>query len=127
VIGVLLAINNTTQYPLHQLKPVIAAVESRPAFTPELLALCLWAADYYQSPPGEALHTALPALLRQGEVAQVRGETLYRLSTHGKGLPDGALKRAPKQAALLAVLQEREFLSRADLDVLAIARTHLKT
>lgn len=127
VIGVLLAINNTTQYPLHQLKPVIASVESRPAFTPELLALCLWAADYYQSPPGEALHTALPALLRQGEVAQVRGETLYRLSTHGKGLPDGALKRAPKQAALLAALQEREFLSRADLDVLAIARTHLKT
>lgn len=127
VIGVLLAINNTTQYPLHQLKPVIAPVESQPAFTPELLALCLWAADYYQSPPGEALHTALPALLRQGEVAQVRGETLYRLSTHGKGLPDGALKRAPKQAALLAALQEREFLSRADVDALAIARVHLKT
>lgn len=127
VIGVLLAIKDSTQYPLHQLKSVIAPVELYPAFTPELLALCLWAADYYQSPPGEALHTALPALLRQGEVAQVGGETLYRLSTHGKGLPEGALKRAPKQAALLSALQEREFLSRADLDVLAIARTHLKT
>lgn len=127
VIGVLLAINDSSQYPVHQLKPVIAAVELQPAFTPELLELCLWAADYYQSPPGEALHTALPALLRQGETARIRGETCYRLSTHGKGLPAGALKRAPKQAALLAALQERDYLTRADIDALAIARAHLKT
>jgi primosomal protein N' (replication factor Y) len=127
LVGVLLGIKDSSAFSAEQLKAVIAPVEMQPAFTPELLALCLWAADYYQCPPGEALHTALPALLRQGELAQLRSETVYRLSTHGKGLPEGALKRAPKQAALLAVLQTRECLSRADLDLLEIARTHLKT
>lgn len=127
LIGVLLGTKHTSTFSTDQLKAVIAPVETKPAFTPELLELGLWAADYYQCPPGEALHTALPALLRQGELAQLRGEAVYRLTTHGKGLPEGALKRAPKQAALLAALQAREYVSRADLDLLEIARTHLKT
>jgi primosomal protein N' (replication factor Y) len=126
VVGVLLAITSATHLLPHQIKPAIAAIEQRPAFTPELLELCLWAADYYQCPVGDAMHTALPALLRQGELAQLRDETFYRLTTHGKGLPEGALKRAPKQAALLAALQEHD-LTKADLETLAIARTHLKS
>src|SRR5690606_31854096 len=66
LVGVLLAVKNHTQASADQLKPVLGRVEEQPAFTAELLELCLWAADYYQSPVGEALHTALPALLRQG-------------------------------------------------------------
>lgn len=127
MVGVLLGTKHTSAFSTDLLKAVIAPVEARPAFTPELLELGLWAADYYQCPPGEALHTALPALLRQGEMAQLRSEAVYRLTTHGKGLPEGALKRAPKQAALLATLQTREYISRADLDLLEIARIHLKT
>lgn len=125
VVAVLIAKVSSSSLTPQQLKPVIAAIDSCPALAPELLSLCLWAAEYYQCPPGEALHTALPALLRQGEAAQLRQELLFRLTVHGKGLPAGALKRSPKQAALLAVLQEREYLRRADLDALEFSRAQL--
>src|SRR5690606_22994923 len=50
----------------------------------------------------------------------------YRLTTAGKGLPEGALKRAPKQAALLAALQQQSHLTKEELDELNIPRTVLK-
>lgn len=126
LVGVLLAVSQPLQTSAVTLRPALALVEHTPAFTGELLELCLWAADYYQCPPGEALHTALPALLRQGGLAQERKELAYRLTAEGKGLPEGALKRAPKQAALLAALQTRDSLGRSDLELLDIARTALK-
>lgn len=126
LVGVLLAVHYLHDAPETNLRAVLGLVEPTPAFTPELLELCLWAADYYQSPPGDALHTALPALLRQGELAQLRGEPCVRLTTAGMGLPEGALKRAPKQAALLAVLQQQTILRRSELDHLAIPRSALK-
>lgn len=126
LVGVLLAVKNHTQASADQLKPVLGRVEEQPAFTAELLELCLWAADYYHSPVGEALHTALPALLRQGEVAVLSGEQGYRLTQEGKGLPQGALKRAAKQARLLELLQEREWISRSELEALGLNPTHAR-
>ena len=40
-------------------------VGGEPAFDEEMIALCRWAADYYQAPLGEVLRAALP----QGEQA----------------------------------------------------------
>src|SRR5690606_6752253 len=51
----------------------------------------------------------------------------YRLTTEGKGLPAGALKRAPKQAALVEVLQQRHYLAHSELKVLGITPAHAKT
>lgn len=127
LIGVLIRVKTKSQQDSAKLRPAIAVIDSRPALDSELLDLCLWAADYYQCASGEALQTALPALLRQGEPAQMRGEPVFRLTTEGKGLPEGALKRSPKQAALLAALQTRQQLSRGDLDLLDIPRTIAKT
>ena len=126
LIGVLIRVKTESLQESAKLRPAIAVVDSRPALDSELLDLCLWAADYYQCAPGEALQTALPVLLRQGEPAQVRGEPVFRLTTEGKGLPEGALKRSPKQAALLSALQTRQQLSRGDLDLLDIPRTIAK-
>ncbi len=127
LIGVLLRVKTETVQEPAKLRAALAIIDPRPALDNELLDLCLWAADYYQCAPGEALQTALPALLRQGEPAQLRGEPVFRLTTEGKGLPEGALKRSPKQAALLAALQTRHQLSRADLDLLDIPRSIAKT
>ena len=126
LVGILLSVNQQPAASNVQLRHAIKMVDTAPAFTPELLDLCLWAADYYQCPRGEALHTALPVLLRQGQPAQLRTEIAYRLTTAGKGLPEGALKRAPKQAALLAALQQQSRLSKEELDGLNIPRTVLK-
>src|SRR5690606_28221399 len=101
-------------------RPALAIPDIQPVLDQELLDLCLWAADYYQCAAGEALQTALPVLLRQGEPAQLRGVAVFALTTEGKGLPEGALKRAPKQAALLSALQARPYITREQLDELAI-------
>jgi primosomal protein N' (replication factor Y) len=127
LVGVLICIKNELTLDINKLKSALTVIDARPALDRELLNLCLWAADYYQCPPGEALQAALPVLLRQGEPAQLRGEPVFRLTTEGKGLPEGALKRSPKQAALLAALQNRSQLTRSDLDQLTIPRNIAKT
>jgi primosomal protein N' (replication factor Y) len=123
LIGVLLRVKTSSDQPPHKLRPALAIADTQPALDQELLDLCLWAADYYQCAAGEALLAALPVLLRQGELAQLRGEAVFTLTTEGKGLPEGGLKRAPKQAALLAALQAQTHITREQLDQLEIPRT----
>ena len=127
LVGILLAVKSQSEFTPDKLKPALGILDEQPVLDEELLELILWAADYYQSAPGEALHTALPVLLREGEAAERRGTCVIKLTTEGKGLPVGALKRAPKQAALLVALQTREHLDRSDLEVLGIPRTIVKT
>ena len=126
LVGILLSIKNQSEFALEKLKPALAILDDQPSIDAELLELILWAADYYQCAPGEALHTALPVLLREGEAAERRGERVIRLTTEGKGLPEGALRRAPKQAALLNALQTRGQLNKPDLEALGIPRTIVK-
>lgn len=127
LIGVLLSVKTSSSQPSHKLRAAMGIIDQEPALDQELLDLCCWAADYYQYATGEALQAALPVLLRQGEPAQLRGEQVFQLTTEGKGLPEGGLKRSPKQAALLAALQTRHQLSRRDLEQLEIPRTIAKT
>ncbi len=127
LIGVLMAVKSVSSYQPEKLRPAITVVDQQPAFCTELLELCSWAADYYQSPLGEVLQAALPVLLRQGEPARMRGEPAFMLTTEGKGLPEGALKRSPKQAALIAELQKFPYLLRQDLEQLEIPRSIAKT
>ncbi|ROQ21362.1 replication restart DNA helicase PriA [Marinimicrobium koreense] len=127
LIGLILRVKSESSLPLQNLRPAEALLDTKPLLPDDLWRLCLWAADYYQHPIGDALHTALPVLLRQGEPDREKGEPYWQLTTEGKGLPEGALKRAPRQAELLAALQQRGALNRADLAALGIARSHVKT
>ena len=63
LIGVLLSIKAVTLQEPSKLRTALAIIDPRPALDSELLDLCRWAADYYQCALGEALQTALPALL----------------------------------------------------------------
>lgn len=126
LVGILVEVNTHTSMEPKQLREILEVLDSEPAMPEELIRLCLWAADYYQCPPGEALHTALPVLLRQGEPAQISTEPVWQLTPEGKGLPQGALARAPRQASLLAALQAQPTLSRADLALLDIPRAAVK-
>jgi primosomal protein N' (replication factor Y) len=107
-VGILLGISGTTAVPDKKLKTAKKILDAQPLLPPSLLDLILWAADYYQYPVGDALLSVLPTLLREGENARTRSETWWRLTTHGKGLPIDALKRSPKQAALLKRLQKAD-------------------
>ncbi len=109
--AILVEVLHETTIPPKQLKAAQACLDPSPALPADILHLCAWAAQYYQCPPGEVYSTALPALLRQGEQATLTGEPYYRLSTEGKGLPETGLKRAPKQAEVLALLRAHKQLS----------------
>lgn len=126
LVGVLLGISNHSQLSASRLKPISKMLDDEPCLPAEVLALCRWAATYYQHPVGEALATALPSLLRQGETAAFPTEQVWELTTEGKGLPLDGLRRAPKQAALLRALLERERLSRRAIQQLEIGGDAIK-
>jgi primosomal protein N' (replication factor Y) (superfamily II helicase) len=127
MVGLLLEIKSSSDIPQEKLRPATEWLGSQEALNEEQLSLCLWAAEYYHYPIGEAISTALPGLLRQGQWQKAQTEPRYRLTTEGKGLPQGALKRARKQAVLLEALQQHNNLSRAEIDALEINQTIIKT
>jgi primosomal protein N' (replication factor Y) len=83
-----------------KIKPIRAVLdEEEPAFTPEIIDLCRWAAEYYIAPLGEMLRIALPANM----ASRGRREAVYA--------GDDAMLEA-----------WRERLLPADLDVVAELR-----
>lgn len=126
LVGILLAVAIDSDVPTAQLKPVIAILDQTATLTPQLLALGLWAASYYQHPVGDALANAIPTLLRKGGDLINTREKRWRLTTEGKGLPNGALKRAKKQAVALQQLQNNLSRSQSDFEQLGVNGTVLK-
>ena len=70
----------TTRPPVGvKLVPVSDVLDGEhPALSQELVELCLWVADYYEAPPGEALKAALPA------GSGVGARTVYALTEAGR-------------------------------------------
>ena len=98
-----------------QLRHALNIVDPEPLISPSLLDLCTWAAGYYKYPLGEIMAAALPTALRQGKHHQPGTITRWRLSVAGKGLPEGALPRAPRQAEMIALLQRETSVDAATL------------
>lgn len=126
LVGILLGLSQHSDLPTDQLKPAYRFLEKEACLPAEILSLCQWAASYYQCPIGDALTTALPAPLRQGERAHLQGEPHWQLTTEGKGLPETALTRAPKQALLLQNLQTHQCLNRLAIEALDISTAVIK-
>jgi len=105
VVGIVLGGSGSSEVAPEKLRAVEAVLDAEPLLPPELLELLNWASAYYQHPIGEVYATALPVALRQGQPAQPRGLRRYRLTEAGRAADPGQLKRAPRQAALLAHLQ----------------------
>jgi primosomal protein N' (replication factor Y) len=74
-------------------------LDDEPALSVELVELCLWIADYYEAPPGEALRAALPA--GSGVVARL----VIALTEAGRAVADGQGAALPaRQRVVLAQL-----------------------
>jgi primosomal protein N' (replication factor Y) len=104
VCAVLLEVAENSDLAADKLRSATAILDQQPLISKSLLALCLWAASYYKHSPGQILAAALPTRLRQGKALPAAGEPCWQLTTIGKGLPEGALRRAPRQAELLSLL-----------------------
>ena len=94
-----------------KLRAAQSVLDVEPLISGDVLKLCFWAADYYAHPPGEVLAAALTAQLRKGGVWRPASDSVWQLTLQGRGLPEGALTRAPRQSALLLDLQQHGELS----------------
>lgn len=126
VVGLVVAASDQSEFPINKLKPIAEVLDDASLIPAELFELFQWAAAYYQHPIGDALLGMLPTLLRKGEPLPNRCEQRWQLSVHGKGLPEGALKRAPKQQQLLTLLQQHSSVNRIQLDSHGIGRDTLR-
>ncbi|MGB5604510.1 MAG: primosomal protein N' [Gammaproteobacteria bacterium] len=106
-IGVILGHSDHTEVPANKLKAVQATLDVDPVLPAELLKLLKWAAAYYQYPLGEVIHTAMPALLRQGKAPSTKGQTLWQACTT-QPPAQAPFKRAPRQQQLFTLLQQHE-------------------
>ena len=127
LVGVLLSIETESEVATNKLKAAAAILDQQPALTTPMLQLCRWAANYYQHPIGDVISNALPVLMRKSQPLPEQTDTYWQLTTEGKGLPEGALKRAPKQAKLLALLQQHGGLNSDDLAHHELSRSHVRS
>jgi primosomal protein N' (replication factor Y) len=67
MVGFVVEIVNTTHIATHSLKSITASLDNKPILTDTLFKLLKWVSDYYHSPLGETLMTALPAVLRRNK------------------------------------------------------------
>ena len=103
-IGVLVEKIPVSTFKKGSLKPASAALDNEPLLAKQDLKLLLWAAAYYQHPPGEVIAAALPVRLRKGEEATKPGVTGWRLTTSGKIAQPN---RAPRQLQIIQTLAEQ--------------------
>ncbi len=123
-IGFLLAIKKHSTIDKKRLKAATAILDPTPLLPDSLFQLAQWAAHYYHHPIGDALMHTLPRLLRKDSA--VKTISHWRLTHGGQGLPEGALKSAPKQAELLALLQQQASIDAAQLKEKGITRATAK-
>ncbi len=117
-IGIVVALADESRIDHARLKPVLELLDHEPLLSPAIQSLAQWASRYYHYPIGEVLSATLPTLLRRGEPARVTGEKVWSLNEAGGAIDPATLKRAPRQRALLALLQKsQKALSAHELDL----------
>ena len=106
LVGVVMALTTTSDFPVEQLKPINAVLDDAPLWEPSLFKLLTWASQYYQYPLGDSLANAMPALLRKGREAAPSALKMWQLTEPGHNQPLTALKRAPRQVQALTMLRQ---------------------
>lgn len=106
LVGVLLEEVAESPVPVVRLKPIIEILDETSLLPGDVLELLRRACSYYRHAPGDVYIAALPALLRQGQEASVRGVQHFRLTDSGQAVTAEMIKRAPRQWLLLKLLGE---------------------
>lgn len=127
LVAVLISVESDSSVSHGRLRHALDILDPQPLLPASLMQLYLWAAQYYQHPPGDVFHNMLPALLRQGRPANHPGRKVWCLSAAGRALSLNDLKRAPRQREIVDYLSEHEELDRELLTELAISTTALSS
>ena len=115
-VGIVVAQVASSGIPREQLKPALRVIDEAPAFTPELLASLLRAADYWCGAVGEVLFGALPTWLREDKPLPRASDEAWQLTNAGRSARDARSRRG-SSASLLDLLAEAPQRS-GDMDAL---------
>jgi primosomal protein N' (replication factor Y) len=105
-IGLVLELDPHRQVTDRALKQVLEVLDGHPVLPPDLLSLVRWASAYYHYFPGEVCFTALPGPLRKGLRSSPKVTRTWVLTEKGRQYEVDALRRAPRQAHILRILQQ---------------------
>jgi primosomal protein N' (replication factor Y) (superfamily II helicase) len=108
VTGILVSINNKSDYPQHKLKKINHPIDSQPLLTNKHLELLIWASNYYHHPIGEVIFSALPTWLKKNKPIEKFQESVWSLTEKGAGTDPNLIKKAPKQAQILNFIKQRK-------------------
>lgn len=125
LVAVLVSVQSHSPVASTRLRPALEILDSQPLLPASLTNLFIWAANYYQHPPGDVFHSTLPALLRQGRPAERPGKKVWQLSESGLALGDQDLRRAPRQREIVEFLREHEALDKSAVNELGISASAL--
>lgn len=106
LVGVIMQRQVTPDVEPEKLRPVSDLLDDGALLSDDQLRLANWLARYFHAPIGEVISLMLPPLLRQGGGAHIQEEAYWQLTLSGRQLDPADMKRATKQAALLAELQQ---------------------
>ncbi len=120
LIGIVMGYAETTGFG-GKIKAAKRLIDTEPVIAGSIWSLCQWAAEYYQHPLGEVLHTALPVLLRQGDSASGVVKKLTALTDDLD-----SLSRAPRQKALVSAITP-DGLTRAELEDLEFSANIIRS
>ncbi|MFZ6770171.1 primosomal protein N' [Undibacterium sp. Di26W] len=112
VVGLILEILTETDVPQAKLRDVLAVRHDLPPLNKEWLALCQFAAEYYQRPLGEVALPALPKNLKAIKTVSLQRtiKKLDKLPQQADVSPsDEPILNAEQQAAVDAVVQSQGF------------------
>lgn len=103
--GIVIALVNTSDFPIEQLKPIKSCLDSQPVWPKPLYQLLQWCSQFYQYPLGDTLAMALPSLLKKGKPADFASLKQWRITESGKNQLVAGFGRAHLQAKVVRMLE----------------------
>jgi primosomal protein N' (replication factor Y) len=130
VIGIIISTSTTCDIDDKKLKAIISLVNDNFRFPPTLLNFLQRCANYYHHPIGDVLQLALPALLRQVEqptidLATTWHELKNETADESSAVIEKIAKKAPKQVALLSLIQAHNGITWAEIRTLGFTKAQL--
>lgn len=99
-----------TQLPGTSLKSISTVIDDEPLMSGDLLSLCSWIGNYYQSPLSEVIPLALPKKYRSGDACQLPMSDFYQLIMPVEKAKKLIPSRARKQMELVDFLDSHQEL-----------------
>lgn len=99
-LGVVVGVG-TPENPTLTLKSIASIIDDTPLLPANLLTLCQWISQYYQSPLSEVIPLALPKKYRRGDACQLPTCEYYQLVITAEQAHHKLGGKAPRQHALI--------------------------